>query len=83
VALIFSDIPNLKVEGSSPSFGYSYETTLATILLHCLRVLGEVVDKRIFLVGEACVLADRVGAGPGNPRIYFVLGSTHNFAYSA
>ena len=23
VALIFSDIPNLKVEGSSPSFGYS------------------------------------------------------------
>jgi hypothetical protein len=24
VALISSDIPNLKVEGSSPSFGYSY-----------------------------------------------------------
>jgi hypothetical protein len=25
VALILSDIPNLKVEGSSPSFGYSYK----------------------------------------------------------
>jgi hypothetical protein len=24
VALIFSDIPNLKVAGSSPAFGYSY-----------------------------------------------------------
>ena len=25
VALIFSDIPNLKVAGSSPAFGYSYK----------------------------------------------------------
>jgi hypothetical protein len=35
VALISSDIPNLKVEGSSPSFGYSYT---AAVILFC-RVL--------------------------------------------
>jgi hypothetical protein len=52
VALIFSDIPNLKVEGSSPSFGYSYETTLAIIFLHYSRVLGKVVGGRESFLGS-------------------------------
>jgi hypothetical protein len=38
-------LPNLKVEGSSPSFGYSYHTLLAISFLLVLRdVSGMVVE---------------------------------------
>jgi hypothetical protein len=59
VALIFSDIPNLKVEGSSPSFGYSYKQTAGDFFLHYLELLEKafrmVVEKLefFFLVCEA------------------------------
>ena len=33
VALINSDIPNLKVAGSSPAFGYSYHKTLSFLFV--------------------------------------------------
>jgi hypothetical protein len=54
VALISSDIPNLKVEGSSPSFGYSY-IRAAGFLLHYLELLekasGMVVERRFSFSG--------------------------------
>ena len=62
VALIFSDIPNLKVAGSSPAFGYSY--TFAVISFCFFRSLHGVRVKiwKIFLLvaGRKPDLADRV-----------------------
>jgi hypothetical protein len=58
------DIPNLKVEGSSPSFGYSYETKL-TFFLSFPHHLELVEEAKSFLRGEAWGLADRVGNGEG------------------
>jgi hypothetical protein len=48
VALILSDIPNLKVEGSSPSFGYSYKPAAGFLF-----ALSRTAGRSIFLVCEA------------------------------
>jgi hypothetical protein len=45
VALIFSDIPNLKVEGSSPSFGYSYTQAADNFFLYYLELLGKAFGR--------------------------------------
>jgi hypothetical protein len=60
VALISSDIPNLKVEGSSPSFGYSYIRATGEFFLHYDELLGKAFGRVVerlkfffFLVCEA------------------------------
>jgi hypothetical protein len=69
VALIFSDIPNLKVEGSSPSFGYSY-IRAAGFLFALSRTAGKSIwdgggEKIFFFWCVKPCLADRVGVGLG------------------
>jgi hypothetical protein len=56
----------------------------AIIFLHYLRVLGEMCGwKRIFLVGEAWVLADRVGFGLGILWISSSSSNTHDSSFNA
>ena len=70
MALIIIDIPNLKVAGSSPAFGYSYTFVDISFCFCKVWLCFWVLDGENFFGGGPLRdvdpgLADRVGVGLG------------------